>query len=122
MPVGKQIGSYSGAFSYVRYPAEGVVEGSYTGTVKGDLAGTATGTMTFCGDFDRGTVSDLGAGYLKSGGVVPYKGQGVYWSTSQGNWETRAAVMVDGNPCVVEGQIKMKDGTFTMSGKLFELT
>ena len=72
MPVGKEIGKYTGAYSYVRYPQDGVVEGSYTAKVTGELAGTATGTMVFTGAVERGTCTDRGTGYLKSGDVVPY--------------------------------------------------
>ncbi len=122
MPVGKELGSYSGSFSYIRYPEEGAVEGSYTAKVTGDLAGTATGTMTFNGDAERGTCSDRGAGYLTAGGVVPYNGHGTYWATSQGNWEVRLAFMVGETPTVSEGQISMKDGVFSLTGKLYELT
>jgi hypothetical protein len=122
MPVGKELGTYSGAFNYVKYADDGSVEGSYTAKVTGDLAGTATGTMTFVGGTDRGVCADRGAGYLTAGDVVPYHGQGAYWSTSQGHWEVRIAFMVGENRVVSEGQITMKDGVFSLTGTLSELS
>ncbi len=122
MPVGKELGTYSGAFSYVRYADDGTIEGSYTAKVTGDLAGTATGTLTFTGGTERGVCADRGAAYQSSGDVVPYNGQGTYWTTSQGHWEIRIAYIIGEDPAVSEGQITMKDGVFSLAGKLSELT
>lgn len=126
MPVGKQIGKYEGTFTSVRVcevnGEQQVAEGSYTAKVSGDLSGTAVGTMTFSGTNGQGTMNDLGAGYLASGDVVTYKSQGVYWSGKQGHWETRAAAVMGDDQIVVEGKITMKDGKFSLSGGVFELT
>ena len=88
---------------------------------KHDL-GTGSGTTTFSGPNERGILSDLGVAYLDSGDVVSYKGQGVYWSTSQGNWETREAVVMGDQMLVVEGQITLSDGVFSINGTVSPLT
>ncbi len=125
MPVGKEIGKFDGKFTSVRQCAvngeEGIVEGSYTAKVSGELKGTAVGTLTFTGLNSRGTISDLGTGYLDAGEAVPYKGHGVYWSGKHGAWETRAGVVMGDQVFVAEGQITLADGVFSFSGKLFEL-
>ena len=69
----------------------------------------------------RGTAKDLGTAYLASGDVSNYKTQGVYWSGSNGKWETRGAAMMGDQRLVVEGQITMSDGVFSSSGIIFEL-
>lgn len=126
MPVGKELGSFKGSFTSVRTCEvngdDGVVEGTYTAKVSGQIAGTAVGTLTFSGANSGGTLSDLGTGYLDSGDAINYKGQGVYWSGKHGVWETRAAVKMGDQMIVAEAQVKMKDGEFSLSGKLFELT
>lgn len=126
MPIGKTLGKYNGAFSGVRtVDVDGdsmVVEGSYTAKVSDALDGTAVGTMTFSGTNDRGSLKDLGAGYLSSGEVVPYKATGVYWKSSQGNWETRAAVIMGDQMIVVEGTVSMSDDGFSLKGTVLELT
>ena len=126
MPVGKQLGTYSGDFSSVRTCAVNgdnvVVEGSYTAKVSNALDGTAVGTMTFSGTNDRGAMTDLGVGYLSSGDVVPYKATGVYWKSSQGNWETRAAVTMGDQMLVVEGSVSMSKDGFSLKGAVSELT
>ena len=125
MPVGKELGSYEGTFTSIRVceinGEEQIVEGSYSGKVSGQLSGTGSGTTTFSGPNERGILSDLGVAYLDSGDVVSYKGQGVYWSTSQGIWETRAAFVIGDQVMVGEGQLTMADGVVSSSGKLFEL-
>ncbi len=126
MPVGKELGNYKGTFSSIRVcertGEEQIVEGSYTAKISGELSGTAVGTMRFTGSNERGTLTDLGSGFLDSGDVTQYKGQGVYWASSQGNWETRAAVMMGDQTLVVEGQITMSDGVFSLNGTVSELT
>ena len=126
MPVGNQIGNFEAKFDAIRVVevrgSERVVEGSYTGKVSGGLAGTVTGTMTFSGTNDRGTLSDQGIGYFDSGDVQAGRGQGVYWSNGAGQWETRAAFMLDDQMIVGEGQVSLSNGEFTMSGAIFELT
>ncbi len=126
MPVGKQLGEYQGTMTSVRYCEasgdEGLVEGSYTAKMSGEMSGTAVGTMTFTGSNERGTLTDRGAGYLNSGSVESYIANGAYWSGSQGNWETRAAVVMGDQMLVVEGQITMSDGVFSLSGTVSELT
>ncbi len=126
MPVGKELGSFKGSFTSVETCEvngdDGVVEGTYTAKVTGKIAGTAVGTLTFSGSNSGGTLSDLGTGYLDSGDAVNYKGQRVYWSGKHGVWETRAAVKMGDQMIVAEAQVKMKDGEFSVSGKLFELT
>ena len=126
MPVGKEIGVFKGTFTSVKTCTingdDGVVEGTYTAKVTGQIAGTAVGTLTFSGANGSGTLGDLGTGYLDSGDVVNYKGQGVYWSGKHGVWETRAGVKMGDQMIVAEAQVKMKDGEFSLSGKLFELT
>jgi outer membrane lipoprotein SlyB len=127
MPVGNELGNFEAKFTSVRTVAingdEVVTEGSFMGKVSGQLAGTVTGTTTFTGTATGGgTMTGLSVGYLDSGDVLPGKTQGVYWSTSTGNWETRAAVMLPDANVVVEGQITLADGEFTWSGKIFELT
>ncbi|MEM7542830.1 MAG: hypothetical protein AAF384_14785 [Pseudomonadota bacterium] len=88
MPVGNELGQFNGTFTNVRTcEVDGdhmVVEGSYTAKVVGSIDGTAVGTMTFSGTNDRGTLSDLGAGYMSSGEVSPYKASGVYWKSGDG--------------------------------------
>jgi hypothetical protein len=126
MPVGKELGKYKGTFTSVRVcersGEEQIVEGSYTGKVSGDLSGTAVGTMRFSGSNERGTLTDLGSGFLDSGDVTPYNAHGVYWASSQGSWETRAAAIMGDQTLVVEGQITMSDGVFSLKGKVFQLT
>lgn len=126
MPVGKEIGSYKGTFNSVRIcevdGEQQLVEGSYTSKVSGQLTGTGVATMKFSGNNQRGTISDVGIGYLTTGDVLTYKGQGVYWAGKQGNWETSAAVIVGDQMCVAEGQITMSDGIFSSAGKIYELT
>ncbi len=126
MPVGKQLGKFKGSFSSVaitdRNRDVDTVVGSYMAKVTGDIAGTASGTMTFTGSNERGLLKDLGMGYLDSGEAAPYTAQGVYWATKQGNWETRAAVIMGDQMMVVEGQIKMSADGFATSGGVFALT
>ena len=129
MPVGKELANFEAKFTSVRTVAingeEVVTEGSYMGKVSGQLSGTVTGTVTFTGTAGasaRGTMTALSVGYLDSGDVLPGKGQGVYWATSTGNFETRAAFMLGDQTVVGEGQIVLADGEFTWSGKIFELT
>ena len=129
MPVGKELANFEAKFTSVRTVAingeEVVTEGSYMGKVSGQLSGTVTGTATFTGTTGasaRGTMTALSVGYLDSGDVLPGKGQGVYWATSAGNFETRAALMLGDQMVVGEGQIALANGEFTWSGKLFELT
>ena len=111
MPVEKKMGEYQGTFTSIRYcetdGEEQLVEGSYTAKVSGDISGTATGTMRFSGSNERGTMTDLGNGFWDSG-VESYKAHGVYWASSQGNWETRQAVVMGDQTLVVEGQIMPK--------------
>ena len=125
MPVGKELGNYKGTFSSLRVceinGEQQIAEGSYTGKVSGDLSGTAVGTMTFTGTNERRILSDLGSAFLDSGEVITYKGQGVYWYGSNGNWETRAAAVMGDQTLVAEGQITMSDGVFSLSGKVAEL-
>ena len=127
MPVGNEIGNFEAKFTSVKTVAingdEVVAEGSFMGKVSGQLAGTVTGTTTFTGPTKgAGTMTGLSVGYLDSGDVLPGKAQGVYWSTSTGNWETRGAVLLADQKVVVEGQIALTNGEFTWSGKIFELT
>ncbi|MGR8918421.1 MAG: hypothetical protein ACU85V_02290 [Gammaproteobacteria bacterium] len=126
MPVGKQIGKYQGAFNAVRTVsrngAEEVAEGSYQAKVSGDLSGNAVGTMTFTGSTERGTMHDLGNGYLDSGDVLQYEARGVYWASGKGTWQTRAAVVMGDQMSVVEGEVNMSDKGFTLKGGVFELT
>lgn len=126
MPVGKELGSYTGKFTSIRVREingeERVIEGTYEGQVSGQLSGTFTGTMTFSGLNDRGTISDLGVGYLDSGDVLSARGQGVYWAGGKGQWETRSAVLVGDQTIVAEGQITMAKGTFSLKGTVAELT
>lgn len=126
MPTGKSIGQYAGEFSSVRVcdisAGEQVMEGSYQAKVSGDLDGSAVGTMTFAGTNERGTMTDLGVGYLKSGDVTTYKANGVYWANGQGQWEVRAAVVMGDQTLVVEGQINLADDGVTLAGKILELT
>ena len=87
----------------------------------GKTLATYEGTLTsvrVC----EGSGGDRGAGYLDSGGVESYKAAGAYWATSQGNWETRAAAVMGDQMLVVEGQITMSDGDFSVSGTVSELT
>jgi len=126
MPVGKELGKFKGKFSSVRTcevnGESGVVEGSYTAKVTGEISGTAVGTLTFSGTNARGMLGDLGTGYLDSGDPQGYIGHGVYFAGSRGTWETRAGVVMGDQVLVAEGQIKMSDGEFSISGKIFELT
>lgn len=126
MPVGKKLATYKGTMTSIRVCESNggneIVEGSYTAKMSGEMSGTAVGTMTFSGSNERGTLSDLGAGYLDSGGVQSYKAGGAYWSGSQGNWETRAAVVMGDQMLVVEGQITMSGEVFSISGTVSELT
>ena len=125
MPVGKELGKFKGTFTSVRTceinGEQAIVEGTYTAKVTGQLSGTAVGTLTFSGSNARGTANDLGTGYLASGDVINYKSQGVYWSGSNGKWETRGASMMGDQMLVVESQITMSDGVFSLSGEIFEL-
>ena len=126
MPVGKQLATYKGTMTSVRVcetnGGDEIVEGTYTAKMSGEMSGTAVGTMTFTGSNERGTLADRGAGYLDSGSVESYVANGAYWSGSQGNWETRAAVVMGDQVLVVEGQITMSDGVFSLSGTVSELT
>ena len=126
IPAEKEIGGYDGKFTSIRVceinGEERVIEGTYEIRVSGELSGTATGTMTFTGLNERGTFSDLGVGYLDSGDVLSAKGQGVYWSGSKGQWETRGAWMLGDQMIVGEGQITMDDGIFSLKGRIRELT
>jgi hypothetical protein len=125
MPVGKTMGEYQGTFTSIRHcetDGEGqLIEGSYIAKVSGEISGTASGTMRFSGTNDRGTLAELGTGYWDSG-VESYKGSGAYWASSQGNWETRAAIMMGDQMLVVEGQITMSDGVFSLNGTVSQLT
>jgi hypothetical protein len=126
MPVGKTLATYEGTLTSVRVcegsGGEEIVEATYKAKMSGEMSGTAVGTMTFTGSNERGTLGDRGAGYLDSGGVESYKAAGAYWATSQGNWETRAAAVMGDQMLVVEGQITMSDGDFSVSGTVSELT
>ena len=126
MPVGKGLGEYSGTFSSVRVCERSgdqqTVEGTYAAKVSGDLSGTAVGTMTFSGTNERGTMTDVGTGFLDSGDVTNYNAHGVYWASGQGTWETRQAVVMGDQTLVVEGQINMSDGVFSLNGTVSELT
>lgn len=126
MPVGKQLSEYTGKFTSIRVcdsdAENGSVEGCYTAKVAGDIAGTAVGTMTFTGSNERGTLVDLGMGYLDSGDTTPYKAQGVYWASAHGTWQTRAAVTMGDQMLVVEGQINLSNGEFSTTGGVHELT
>ena len=126
MPVGKELAKYKGAMTSVRVCetncGDEIVEGTYTAKMSGEMSGTAVGTLTFTGSNQGGTLTDRGAGYLDSGSVESYKAHGTYWSGSQGNWETREAVIMGGQNLVVEGQITMSDGVFSLSGTVSELT
>lgn len=126
MPVGKEIGKFEAKFTSVRtVDIQGdqiVTEGDYMGKVSGELAGTVTGTATFSGTSERGTMSTLSVGYLDAGGALPGKGQGVYWAGGNAQWETRGAFMLPEGMLVGEGQIALKNGEFTWSGTVFELT
>ncbi len=127
MPVGNEIGNFEAKFTSVKtVPINGdevVTEGTFMGKVSGQLAGTVTGTATFTGPTKgAGTMTGLSVGYLDSGDVLPGKAQGVYWSTSTGNWETRGAIVLPDGMMVGEGQIALADGEATWSGKIFELT
>ena len=126
MPVGNEIGSYEAKFTSIRtvevHGDERIIEGTYMGQVSGGLSGTVSGTVTFTGTNERGILSDQGVAYLDSGDVISGKGQGVYWSDSSGQWETRAAFMLPEQMIVGEGQINLSDGAFSWSGKIFELT
>lgn len=126
MPVGKQLGEYTGSFTSVRTCEVGgggvIVEGSYIANVAGDISGTAVGTMEFSGEPDRGTMVDLGIGYFDSGESTPYKAQGVYWSSGNRTWQTRAAVTMGEQMLVVEGEIALAGGSFALSGTIWELT
>ena len=126
MPVGNELGNFEAKFTSVRtVEINGDVittEGSYMGKVSGQLNGTVTGTVTFTGSPGRGTMTGQSVGYMDSGDVMPGKGQGVYWSNSHGQWETRAAFMLADGMMVGEGQINLDGGEFTWTGKVFELT
>lgn len=127
MPAGKEIGSFEAKVTSVRVREingeERVIEGTYEGTVTGQMSGRATGTLTFTGINDRGTISDLGIGYFDSGDVVSARGQGVYWAGQKGQWELRAAYLLGDQTVVSEGQVTMaKDGSFSLKGKIVELT
>lgn len=126
MPAQKEIGRFEGKFTSVRVreinAEERIIDGTYEAAVSGQLSGTATGTMTFSGLNDRGMVNDLGVGYLDSGDVLSYKGQGVYWAGNKGQWETRAAVIIGDQAIVAESQITLANGTFSLKGTLLELT
>ncbi len=126
MPAGKEIGSFSGKFTSVRVREingeERIIDGTYEAAVSGQLSGTATGSMTFSGLNDRGMLNDLGVGYLDSGDVVSYKGQGVYWAGDKGQWEGRAAVIIGDQTVVAESQITLANGSFSLKGTLVELT
>lgn len=126
MPAGKEIGSFDAKITSVRVREingeERIIDGSYEAHVSGQLSGTATGTLTFTGLNDRGMLNDLGIGYLDSGDVLSYKSQGVYWVGDKGRWETRAAVLLGDQTAVVEAQITLANGSFSMKGKLLELT
>ncbi len=126
MPVGKELAKYKGTMTSVRVcetnGGDEIVEGTYTAKMSGEMSGTAVGTMTFTGSNERGTLTDRGAGYLDSGSVESYKAHGAYWSGNQGNWETRQAVVMGDQMLVVEGQITMSDGVFSVSGTVSELT
>jgi len=126
MPVGNEIGGYEGKFSSIRVleinGEERVIEGAYTLKVSGQLSGTVSATMTFTGRHERGTLTNLGVAYLDSGGVLSSKGQGVYWASGDGQWQTRAAIMLGDQMIVGEGQITLSNGEFSLAGKIFELT
>jgi hypothetical protein len=126
MPLGKEIGSFSGKITSVRVleinGEERVIEGTYEAELSGQMAGTGTGTLTFRGLNDRGTVTDLGVGYLASGDVPSARGQGVYFLSGKGQWEVRSAYLLGDQPIVSEGQITLKNGSFSLKGKIFELT
>ena len=118
MPLGKEIGQYSANFTSLRIAEvngdQRVIEGNYEGEITGQMAGQVTGTMTFTGTNDRGV------GYLTSGDAISGSGGGVYWLTSPGEWEVRAAfTLATGQTFVGEGQIKLEGRS--MKGKIFEL-
>ncbi|MDA0822609.1 MAG: hypothetical protein O3C28_09325 [Proteobacteria bacterium] len=115
MPVGKELSSYKGAFTSVRNcetnGAEDKVEGCYTAKVSGEIKGTAVGTMTFRGSNGRGLLSDIGAGYLDSGEVVPYKAHVALQCPRRGS--TRMGLVASSSAlCMKPGDAK----TATMRG------
>lgn len=124
MPTGKEIGSIMSKITSIRVREingeERVIEGTHEVELSGQMTGTGTGTMTFTGLNDRGSVRDLGVGYLTSGDVVSAEGQGVYWLTKPGNWEIRMAYLLAGQPVVLEGSIELESRT--LKGKMLELT
>lgn len=126
MPTGKEIGKFDGKFTAVRVREingeERVIEGTYEAKISGQMSGTGTGTITFTGLNDRGTVSDLGVGYLDSGDVTTARGQGVYFLSQKGQWEVRSAYLLGDQAVVSEGQITLSDGVFSLKGKILELT
>lgn len=126
MPVGKELGKFTGKFSSIRVIEVGdntrVLEGTYAATISGQLNGTANGSITFDGSAERGTVSDRGVGFFASGDVVNAKGQGVYWLGSQGSWEVRSAYMIGDQMVVSEGQVVMAGEEVSLNGKIYELT
>ena len=126
MPRGNELGEFVGSFTSVRTCEvngdNAIVEGSYSAKISGSLSGTAFGTLTLSGSSERGTLADLGTGYLDSGDVENYIGQGVYWAGSGGSWETRAAVMMGEQMLVAESRIVLTNGAFSLAGKVFELT
>jgi len=125
MPVGKKMGSFKGKFTSIRTLEvsgnDRVIEGTYEAKVTGKLAGIVTGTITFSGENERGTFSDLGVAYLNSGGAIAGKGQGVYWSGKKGSWQLRGAFMLGKQMIVSEGQISLGAGGFTLKGDVFAL-
>lgn len=126
MPAGKELATFQGEFTSVQIREingeERVIVGAYQVQVSGQLSGLATGTITFTGINDRGTCSDLGIGYLDSGEVLSARGQGVYWLSDKGQWEFRGAYLLGDQTVVSEGQITLANGTFSLGGKVLELT
>jgi hypothetical protein len=126
MPLGKELGSFDGKITSVRVREingeERIIEGTYEAGISGSMAGTGTGTLTFRGLNDRGTVSDLGVAYLASGDAPSARGQGVYFLSGKGQWQVRCAYLLGDQPLVSEGQITLAKGSFSLKGKIFELT
>ena len=124
MPQGKEIGEFTSKSTSLRVTAidggEQTIEMSSEGTVSGQLSGTIINTVTFSGTNDRGSYTDNGVGYLDSGDSVQGCGQGVYWLSKPGEWETRGVLTLSaGQNLILEGRIVL--ATRTWSGKISEL-
>ena len=124
MPAEKEIGTFDAKITSIRVQSingeERVIEGTYEAEITGQMSGMATGTMTFTGSNERGTVKDLGVGYLAAGEAVSAEGAGLYWNTKPGHWEVRVGYSIGGQNVVGEGHIDLDARSLT--GKMFELT